>query len=126
MAEEQDSIWLNGVKYPIDETDFMPVSKQRWNEFISGAGVEKWSEKDNDRFSDSEGLETSQRIQTPGPAVTTLGTFGASPVKLIIHLGKVWAIGNSLIASWNGASWDSHHTAIDTPTDAILFYGNIA
>jgi len=147
MAEAQDSIWLNGVKYPIvdavlwdrvtpypdqvtqqapDETDFKPLTKQRWNDFIAGAGVEKWAEKDNGRFSDSEGLETSQRIRTPGPAVSTLGSFGAAPVRLIIHLGKVWAIGHQAISSWNGSSWDSHKTDLDNPTDAILYYGNIA
>jgi hypothetical protein len=144
VDNEQTHVYLNGVKIPITgsviwekvtpfpqqiiqqapgETDFQPVSKQTWKSLRGGAGVEKWSAEDNDRFWEAKDVDTSQSVQTIGPLVTTLGTFGKTPVKLIRHNDAVWAIGHQLIASWNGSSWTSHKTDIDNPTDAMLYYG---
>lgn len=144
MAEPQNAVWLNGVKIPIvgevlwdvvppfpdqittqepGEADFLPVSKQTWGSLDGGAGIEKWSQENNDRYWEAVDIDTSQATQTLGPLVTTLGAFGKSPVKIIKHDGKIWAIGDRLIATWNGASWDSKLATFSNPTDAMLYYG---
>ena len=144
MENEQSNVYLNGVKLPIagpvlwdkvtpfpdqfiqqapTSADFQPVRKQEWSSLRGGAGIEKWSPEDNDRYWEAVDVDTSQATQTLGPLVTTLGSFGADPVKLSKHESKIWAIGNQKISSWNGSSWDSKKTDFDNPTDAILFYG---
>lgn len=144
MDNEQSAVYLDGNKIPIEgpvlwdkvtpfpdqfidqpptEADFKPVTKQTWKSLRGGAGVEKWSPEDNDRYWEATDIDTSQTKQTLGPLVTTLGAFGASPARIIKHNGVIWAIAHQLIASWNGSSWDSHKTDLDNPTDAILFYG---
>ena len=131
------------------EADFQPVSKQRWSDLRKGAGKdkkmvamffnsiflsidagprdeEKWSQADNDRYWDADGVDASQTTQTLAPLVTTLASFGAAPVKILKHDGKIWAFGHNVISSWNGAAWTSHKTDFANPTDAILFYGDTA
>ena len=90
-----------------------------------GGGIEKWSPENNDRFWESTGVDTSQATQTLGPLVTTLGSFGAAPVKIIKHEGLIWAIGERQISTWDAiaGSWTSKKTDFSNPTDAILFYG---
>lgn len=147
MSNVQDHIWLNGVSIPINgpvvwdkvtpfpdqittseptEADFQPVSKQRWSELRKGAGKEKWSQANNDRYWDADGVDASQATQTLAPLVTTLASFGAAPAKILKHDGKIWAFGHNKISSWDGSSWTSHKTDFANPTDAILFYGDTA
>ena len=100
------------------------MSKQTWRDLKGGGGLEKWSADKNDRFWESTDVDTSQSTQTLGPLVTTLGAFGKVPVKIIKGPdGEIWAIGDRLIAIWNGSSWTSKKTDFSNPTDAILFYG---
>jgi len=147
MPESQDRVWLNGVSIPVNgpvvwdkvtpfpdqittseptEADFQPVSKQRWSELRKGAGIEKWSQENNERYWDADNIDASQSTQTLGPLVTTLAAFGATPVKIFKHNGKIWAIGHNKISSWTGTAWTSHKTDFENPTDAILFYGDSA
>ena len=147
MDNEQAHVILNGKKIPISgsvvwdkvtpfpdafidqpptEADFKPVKKQRWGSLRGGAGVEKWSLEDNDRYWESSEVDTSQSKQTLGPLVTTLASFGAAPVKLIWHKDALWAIGDRVISSWNGSAWSSKKTDIDNPTDVILYYGTVS
>jgi hypothetical protein len=147
MENEQAAVYLDGNRIPISgsviwdkvtpfpdafidqpptEADFKPVKKQRWGSLRGGAGVEKWSLKDNDRYWEATDIDTSQSKQTLGPLVTTLASFGAAPVKLIWHNDALWAIGHRAISSWNGSAWSSKKTDIDNPTDAILYYGTVS
>ena len=144
MASIQDSVWLNGVKMPLvdsvvwdvappfppqiidsepTEENFLPVSKQTWSDLRGGGGVEKWSPKKNNRFWEATDVDTSRTTQTLGPLVTTLGSFGAAPMKIIKHRDQIWAIGHNAISVWTGSAWSSKKTDFSNPTDAILFYG---
>lgn len=140
----QDYIWLNDVRLPIvgavrwkritpfpdqfitqapQESDYTPTRKQNWGSLKDGMGKEKWSEADNSRYWDCDDVDASQTMQTLGPLVTTLGTFGAEPVKIIKYDGRIWAIGHLQISYWDGEDWQSVKTDFANPTDAITFYG---
>jgi len=111
------------------EADFKPVSKQTWGKLTGGAGIEKWeSPEDNDRFWESDGMDTAGKAHAPGPAISTMGSFGAAPAKIIKHDGTIWAIAHQQISRWDPdtGSWTSLKTDFDSPTDAILYFGNIA
>jgi len=141
----QEHIWLNGEELPIagavawkritpfpqrfittspKEEDYTPTDKQRWGNLRGGMGIEKWSAENNDRYWDCDDVDASQETQTLGPLVTTLGTFGAEPVKIIKFEGRIWAIGHLQISYWTGSAWQSVKTDFANPTDAILFYGS--
>jgi glutamate formiminotransferase len=144
--ESQKYVLLNGVKIPIEgsvsvqritpfpqaftttaptENDYTPTRKQRWSELQGGMGVEKWQPDKNDRFFDADGVDASLNVRTLGPLVTTMGTFGTQPVKIIKALGKIWAIGHNKISYWNTitSAWVSVKTDFGNPTDAISYYG---
>ena len=142
----QQYVWLNNFQLPIDgavtwrritpfpsqfmtgsptENDYTPTAKQRWGSLKSGLGMEKWSPQDNDRYWDADGVDASLNVQTLSPLVTTVGSFGVVPVKIIKHNGKIWAIGHNQISCLVGTSWSSKHTTFPNPTDAIAFYGTI-
>jgi hypothetical protein len=148
MGETQRYVWLNGVQLPIKgnvttrrvtpfpqaftttaptENDYTPTRKQRWGALKSGMGVEKWDAEHNDRYWDANGVDASMNIQTLAALPTTLGTFGAQPVKIIKYLGYIWAIGNNKISYWNPvtSAWVSSKTDFANPTDAITFYGTV-
>lgn len=148
MGEAQRYIWLGGFHYPIEGkvlwekitpfpqqlmtsapgvTDYTPTSKQAWAKLKSGMGIEKWTPEDNDRYWQAEGVDASINMQSLGPLVTTLGSFGAEPVRIIKYADKIWAIGPSKVAYWDGAAWQTANptTPLATPTDAIIFYGDI-
>ena len=146
MGEVQKYIWLNNVHLPIDGNvqwdkitpfpqqlmtsapgvaDYTPTSKQVWTKLKGGMGIEKWTPEDNDRYAEASGVDASINMQSLAPLVTTLGTFGAEPVKLIKFEGKIWAIGNNQISYWTGSSWTSVKTDFPNVTDAVVFYGSI-
>lgn len=144
MAEPQRYVWLNGVRLPIagavgwrkitpfpDQlmttapavADYTPTSKQVWTKLKGGLGIEKWTPEDNDRYWQAEGVDASINLQSLAPLVTTLGSFGVAPVKLIKFEGKIWAIGHNQISYWTGSAWTSVKTDFPNPTDAATFYG---
>ncbi len=146
MAEVQRHVWLNGVKLPLagavgwrkvtpfpDQlmttapgvSDYTPTSKQAWSKLKGGMGIEKWTPEDNDRYWQAEGVDASINMQSLAPLVTTLGAFGAEPVKLIKFEGKMWAIGHNQISYWMGSAWTSVKTDFPNPTDAVTFYGAV-
>lgn len=146
MAEPQRYVWLNNFKYPLDGpvvwrritpfpeqlmlsapavSDYTPTSKQVWNELKGGMGIEKWSPQNNDRFSEANGVDASINIQSLAPLVTTMGAFGAQPVKLLKFNGQLWAIGHNKISYWDGSAWQAVKTDFANPTDAVTFYGDI-
>jgi len=145
MGEPQRHVWLNGERLPIKgavswrritpfpsqfmttaptENDYTPTRKQKWGTLNGGMGKDKWTPKDNDRYQEADGVDASQELQTLGSLVTTLGTFGAQPVKIIKYAGKIWAIGNNQISYWDNTAWVSVKTDLPDATDALVFYGS--
>lgn len=143
MAEPQRYVWLNGVQIPIKgavtwrrvtpfpnqfstsaptEADYTPTRKQRWGSLKGGMGKEKWSPEDNERYWEGD-IDASQEVQTLPPLVTTLGSFGKEPTKIIKFAGQIWAIGHNQISYWTGSAWQSVKTDLANATDAILYYG---
>ncbi len=148
MGEVQRSVWLNGVRLPIKgavqwkritpfpsqfmttaptENDYTPTRKQKWGNLKGGLGKDKWTPEDNDRYSEATNVDASQEIQTLGPLVTTMGTFGVEPVKIIKFEGRIWAIGHNKISYYNTATsaWVPVKTNFPNPTDAITYYGAV-
>ena len=144
MPEIQRCVWLNGVRLPIrgpvqwrritpfpsqfmttapTENDYTPTRKQKWGNLKGGLGKDKWTQEDNDRYSEANNVDASQEIQTLGALVTTLGTFGVEPVKIIKYADRIWAIGHNQISYLSGSSWTSVKTNFPNPTDAAIFYG---
>ncbi len=144
MSEPQKYIWLNGYHFPIDGmvawskvtpfpeqlmtsapsvSDYTPTSKQVWDKLKGGIGIEKWTSDDNDRYWEADGVDASINMQSLAPYVTTLGTFGTEPVKIIKYADKIWAIGHKQISYWTGSAWTSVKTDFPNPTDVITFYG---
>lgn len=145
----QTHVWLNGVRLPIrgavaphritpfpsqfmttspQESDYTPTRKQRWSALRGGLGKDKWTPQDNDRYAEATNVDASQELQTLGALVTTMGTFGAEPVKIIKFDGKIWAIGHNVIKYWDGSAWQNathggDAYGIGSPTDMIVFYG---
>ena len=145
MSEPQKSIWLNGTKMPIEGmvgtsrvtpfpdqlmtsapsvADYTPTSKQVWTKLKGGMGIEKWTPDDNDRYWEADGVDASINIQSLAPYVTTMGSFGKQPVKLIKYFGLIWAIGHNQISYWSGTAWVSVKTDFGNPTDAITYYAS--
>jgi len=144
MGEPQKTIWLNGVELPIASPiqwrrvtpfpnqfatsapgvdDYTPTRKQRFAKLNGGMGKEKWDPNSEDRYWDADGVDASRDVQTLASLVTTLGTFGAQPVKIIKFNGHIWAIGHNQISYWTGAAWTPVKTDFGNPTDAIVYYG---
>uniref|UniRef100_A0A6M3KAB8 Uncharacterized protein n=1 Tax=viral metagenome TaxID=1070528 RepID=A0A6M3KAB8_9ZZZZ len=147
MGEPQKYIWLNGVRIPIrgtvtwkritpfpsqfmtgspGENDYTPTRKQKWGNMKGGLGKDKWAPGDNDRYSDATTVDASRELTTLGPLVTTLGTFGVEPVKIIKFQNRVWAVGHNKISYWSGSAWTPVKTDFPSPTDAVVFYGSTA
>jgi len=107
------------------ENDYTPTRKQRWGSLKGGMGVEKWDAAHNDRFWDANGVDASLNSQVLAGLPTTLGAFGAQPVKIIKYLGYIWAIGHNAISYYNTvtSAWVSSKADFANPTDTITFYG---
>ncbi len=144
MGEAQRYVWLNGNELPIrgvvswrritpfpaqfttsapSESDYTPTRKQTWKSLRGGLGKDKWTPQDNDRYADATTVDASQEMQTLASLVSTLGTFGVEPVKIIKFENRIWAIGHNQISYWTGSSWTSVKTNFNNPTDALTYYG---
>ena len=144
MGEVQRNIWLNGTSLPIKggvqwrritpfpsqfttsapgENDYTPTRKQRWGNLKGGLGKDKWTPRDNDRYADATTVDASQEMQTLSALVTTMGTFGVEPVKIIKFENRIWAVGHNQISYWTGSAWTSVKTNFNHPTDALVYYG---
>ena len=144
MADAQRYVWLNNVRLRLKGTvvwhrvtpfpnrfatsaptteDYTPTRKQTWGALKGGMGLEKWTAEDNDRYWTADGIDASLNVQMLSPLVTTMGTFGVEPVKIIKYGEHVWAIGHKNIAYWSGTAWTLVKTDFPNPTDAITFYG---
>ena len=70
-------------------------------------------------------MDASQGAGVLSPLVTTLGSVGATVVKLVKFQGERRAIGPSKIACWAGSSWTAANPTapLANPTDALVYYG---
>ncbi len=140
----QKTVWLNDVQLPIEGPvtwrrltpfaaqitsgaqtvdDLTATRKEFWGPLKGGMGLKKWEPGTGDRFWYTENVDGSMNQTALGPLVTTLGSFGATPVKIIKFRDRVWAIGHNQISYWTGSAWTSVKTDLANPTDAFVFYG---
>ncbi len=142
--EKQKSVWLNNFEFPVISpirwskitpfpsqlaissptvNDYTPTKKQSWSALKGGMGISKWSAENNDRYAEADGVDASLNMQSLAPLVTTLGSFGTEPAKIIKFNGRIWAIGHNRIAYWNSSAWIVVKSDFPNPTDAITYYG---
>ena len=140
----QDHVWLNDKLLPIvgkvkwfrvtpfpsqfitnkpDENDYTPTRKQKWGSLKGGLGKDKWTPNDNDRYSEAANVDASRELTTLGALVTTMGSFGVEPVKILKYDKRIWAIGHNKIAYWTGSAWTTAKSDLPHPTDGIVYYG---
>jgi len=134
---------LNGVYYPI-HSDIVQRRLNPWKAKIGAGGLEysDFQQAEMEEYFDlrngigkkrgvgsdarqdwSEGIDFANEGQAVlGPLVTTAGTFGVAPVKIIDFEGATYAIGDSQISKWNTgtSAWDSKDTSLANPIDAIV------
>lgn len=107
--------------------NYAPSSIEEWRDLRSGLGKES-DEKNSGRLYWSTSIETTKDgYLTLGPLVTTAGSFGVQPIKILDFNGsgsmKTYAFGNSVGSVWNTgtSAWDeADSSALATPTDAIV------
>ena len=138
-----NGVWLNAVYYPIigdvikrrttplspafrtgaaTYSDMRPLETWVIGPLTGGMGLEKHEPGTDDRYWYAVDVDCSRNLMTNGPLVTTVGTFGVAPEKIIFFQDKIWAIGHQEIAYLSGSSWSTGEpaTALDNPTDALV------
>jgi len=136
----QKYIWLNGYELPIegeiiwdrvtpfpevfatappDAADYTPTRTQKLT-FEGGMGKETEDGAEGRYWYGN--VDTSRSTVVPPGLVTTMGTFGAIPVKIIKFNEEIWAIGHNQISYWTGSAWTSVKTDFANPTDAMLWF----
>ena len=111
-------IGAGGLEY----SDFQQAELEEYFDFRNGIGKKRGVGSDA-RQDWSEGIDFANEGQAVlGPLVTTAGTFGVAPVKIIDFDGGTYAIGASKISKWNTgtSAWDSKDTSMALPIDAIV------
>ena len=111
------------VSRGLEYSDFSQAELEEWHDFRNGIGLESALPDESARLWWSEGIDFSTpRSAVLGPLVTTAGSFGVAPVKIIDFRGGTYAIGSNLIAKWNAGTpgWDTKHVLLTNPIDAIV------
>jgi len=123
-----DLVWMRLPPYsaqiltgPTTVQDYAPTTKHFVDNMKSGMGIEKWEGGLNDRYWYAENVDASRDTTVLGPLVTTMGTYGAVPVKIIEFADKIWAIGHNNISYWDGSAWQVAKNDFPNPTDALVF-----
>ncbi len=94
-------------------SSFQNAELQEYHDFRNGIGLESDLPSESNRTLFTEGVDfTTPRSATLGPLVTTAGSFGVAPVKIIDFQGSTYAIGEALIAKWSGSAWDTKFQGI--------------
>ncbi len=103
-------------------SDFTSAQLEEYHDFRNGIGLESALPSESNRLWFTEGIDfTTPRSAILGPLVTTAGSFGVAPVKIIDFQGATYAIGDDLIAEWtSGTTWTSRETGLSDPIDAIV------
>ena len=105
----------------LEYQSFQNAELEEWHDLRNGIGLESELPAESARLWWSEGIDfSSPRSAVLSPLVTTAGTFGVAPVKIIDFGGKTYAIGNSKISEWSGSAWTPRDTSLANPTDAIV------
>ena len=111
----------------LEFSDFGEASLEEYHDLRGGIGLESDLPSESNRIHWSEGVDVSTpRSTVLGSLVTTAGSFGAAPVKIIDFQSATYAIGASKISKWNTgtSAWDSKDTSIATPLDALVIQDN--
>lgn len=102
---------------------FTQANVEVWRGLRGGIGhkFQKGHETEECYFSDGVDASHDGGIIL-GPKVTTAGSFGKAPIKIIDFNDKTYAVGDDLISEWNTgtSAWDSKETGISDPIDAIV------
>ena len=102
-------------------SSFQNVSLEEYHDLRNGIGLESALPAESARTWFTEGIDFSTaRSSVLGPLITTAGSFGVAPVKLIDFQDKTYAIGHNQISEWSGSAWTSRHTTLANPVDAIV------
>ncbi len=104
-------------------SDFSEADIEEYHDLRGGVGLESDLPDQSNRLHWTEGVDFSTpRSAVLGPLVTTAGSFGVAPVRIIDFQGNTYAIGASLIAKWNAGTpaWDSKDTSMAAPIDALV------
>lgn len=102
-------------------SDFTQAQLEEYHDLRNGIGLESALPSESNRTWFTEGVDfTTPRSAVLGPLITTAGSFGVAPVKIIDFQGSTYAIGNSQISEWSGSAWTSRDTSLANPIDAIV------
>jgi len=105
-------------------SSFTQASVEPWKGLRGGIGHKYQESSGSEECWWSEGVDASHHGGVIlGPAVSTAGTFGVAPVKIIDFKGSTYAIGNNAISIWDTTGtphWDSVKADFASPIDAIV------
>ena len=107
----------------LEFSDFSSASIEEYHDFRNGIGLESALPDDSARLWWSEGIDFSTaRSAVLGPLVTTAGSFGAAPVRILdfVSEGKTYAISNTAVKQWDAgeSGWVSQGALIEDCEDA--------
>lgn len=95
-----------GVTGSRQYSDFSQAEMEEYHDFRNGIGLQSDIEGQSARHWWGEGVDVSTaRSAVLGPLVSTAGSFGVAPVKILDFQGSTYAIGDNAIRKWN-ANWD--------------------
>jgi len=106
----------------VDFGSFQPSDIIEYANLRGGIGIEN-TKDEGDRFWFSDAIETTKdRYITLGPLVTSAGSIGTPPIKILDFGTDTMFIGSSAVYYWNGSALADcdDSGALATPTDAIV------
>ena len=114
--------WIASITSGTREySSFQTAQLKEYHDLRNGIGLESDLTTESSRTWFTEGVDfTTPRSAVLGPLVTTAGSFGVAPVKIIDFQGKTYAIGHNQISEWSGSAWTSRDTSLASPLDAIV------
>ncbi len=114
-----------GAPGSLEYQDFQNASLEEYHDFRNGIGRDRGVGSEA-RLQFSEGIDFTIEGQTVlGGLVTTAGSFGVAPVKIIDFENNTYAIGNAKISKWSGSAWDLEGLLIEDCEDLWVDTGNV-
>ena len=110
-----------GTAGSLEFSDFSQASMEEYHDFRNGIGKNRGVGSDA-RTQWTQGIDFSTEGQAVlSPLVSTAGTFGKAPIKIIDFQSATYAIGDDLIAEWtSGTTWTSRETNLSDPIDVLV------